>query len=446
MEISSINIESIYFPKTREYFKEVISSYIAGNYRSAVVMLYSVALCDLLFKLQEIRDLYNDKKAEEIIRSLSTGSSAFNYSEDPKWETILIEKLRNETMMLDNQTYANLAHLRDDRHLSAHPALNANYELIKPTEETTAAHITNIYVNILVKSPIFIKDVVDLLTEDLASKSDLYGSHNNVDLQEYLIKKYFCNMPDHLLQGTIKAFWKFCFKLKNDPDCEKNININRRALQTIYHYKTDLFLRTIKESPNSFTFINNDPQKLTLHSFLSNCPKAYEFLNKDVKLPIEIESESNPDMKLISWFMKPGKIEHILELMENDDFLDKPLSKLHMNHFISCYESEELKKHLYDFLICYFGASPSYDNANTRYSLYIYPYLDKFSADQFNLLIEKTNNNSQIYDRRSSITSNTEIANFALKALGINFDFTPYTHFKFEIIVPESSEQEASIS
>ena len=36
-------IDEIYFSKTKEYFEEVISSYSIGNYRSATVMLYSVA-------------------------------------------------------------------------------------------------------------------------------------------------------------------------------------------------------------------------------------------------------------------------------------------------------------------------------------------------------------------------------------------------------------------
>ena len=50
--------EDIYFAKTKEYFSEVISNYASGNYRSAVVMLYSVAICDLLFKLKELCDMY----------------------------------------------------------------------------------------------------------------------------------------------------------------------------------------------------------------------------------------------------------------------------------------------------------------------------------------------------------------------------------------------------
>ena len=49
--------DEIYFSKTREYFQEVISSYSIGNYRSATVMLYSVAVCDILFKLNELKDM-----------------------------------------------------------------------------------------------------------------------------------------------------------------------------------------------------------------------------------------------------------------------------------------------------------------------------------------------------------------------------------------------------
>lgn len=41
-------------------FKEVLSSYLNENYRSVTVMLYSIAICDILFKLQELNDMYND--------------------------------------------------------------------------------------------------------------------------------------------------------------------------------------------------------------------------------------------------------------------------------------------------------------------------------------------------------------------------------------------------
>ena len=41
--------EKIYFNKTREYFNEVMASYSIENYRSAIVMLYAVVICDLIY-------------------------------------------------------------------------------------------------------------------------------------------------------------------------------------------------------------------------------------------------------------------------------------------------------------------------------------------------------------------------------------------------------------
>lgn len=62
--------EEIYFKKTREYFKEVVSSYSNENYRSAIVMLYSISICDILFKLQELKDMYNDSMAAKILKKV----------------------------------------------------------------------------------------------------------------------------------------------------------------------------------------------------------------------------------------------------------------------------------------------------------------------------------------------------------------------------------------
>ena len=62
----------IFDARTKDYFSEVMSCYTAGSYRSAVVMLWSVAICDVLFKLQNLVDLYGDEKAKAICGTLNT--------------------------------------------------------------------------------------------------------------------------------------------------------------------------------------------------------------------------------------------------------------------------------------------------------------------------------------------------------------------------------------
>lgn len=71
MKLYLVNAENIYFPQIKEYFREIVSSYDNGNYRSAMVMLYSTIVCDLLLKLKELADVYSDQKAEKYWKILT---------------------------------------------------------------------------------------------------------------------------------------------------------------------------------------------------------------------------------------------------------------------------------------------------------------------------------------------------------------------------------------
>jgi hypothetical protein len=68
-------VEHIPSKETRTYFKEVISSYINGNYRSAIVMLYSVVVCDLIYKMIDLRDMYQDEKAKSILDDIEKNNN-----------------------------------------------------------------------------------------------------------------------------------------------------------------------------------------------------------------------------------------------------------------------------------------------------------------------------------------------------------------------------------
>lgn len=156
----------IYFKKTREYFKKVVSSYSNENYRSAIVMLYSISICDILFKLQELKDMYNDSMAAKILKKVEDLRNNKDCLSKSKWEKELVDEVYNETNLLDLESYTNLNHLYDYRNFSAHPALNENYELINPKKEITVVFIKSTLTNILIKPPIFIKNVLGMLTED----------------------------------------------------------------------------------------------------------------------------------------------------------------------------------------------------------------------------------------------------------------------------------------
>ncbi|WP_257133424.1 hypothetical protein [Bacillus wiedmannii] len=96
----------IHHHKTKEYFEEVLSSFENGNYRSSVVMLYTVVICDLVFKLRDLKEIHNDTKAEKILEDLEVEKEENPVS--PVWENQLIEKSFREAKILENDVYTHI--------------------------------------------------------------------------------------------------------------------------------------------------------------------------------------------------------------------------------------------------------------------------------------------------------------------------------------------------
>src|SRR5262249_45281622 len=84
--------ERIVDPRTRSYSKEFSSSYANENYRSAVVMLWSVVVCDLLFKMEFLSTTHGDKTAATILTEIE--ALRLKNLNSPEWERELVEKIR----------------------------------------------------------------------------------------------------------------------------------------------------------------------------------------------------------------------------------------------------------------------------------------------------------------------------------------------------------------
>ncbi len=177
----------IFDARSKEYFSEVLSCYAAGNHRSAVVMLWSVVVCDLLFKLQHLVDLYGDDKAKAILADI--GKLQEDNERSPVWEIKLVESVAEQTQLLDIAERENLLHLQRQRHLAAHPVVNANFQLHRPNRDTARALIRNALDGLLTKAPILSKQIVGDLVEDLEQASGILIDDKK--LKAYLESKYF---------------------------------------------------------------------------------------------------------------------------------------------------------------------------------------------------------------------------------------------------------------
>ncbi|UII55434.1 hypothetical protein LS684_17640 [Cytobacillus spongiae] len=134
-------VEGIYHQKTKEYFEEVLSSYEHQNYRSAVVMLYTVVICELIFKLNDLKDIHNDLKAKKILEDLEADKEDNPVS--PDWENNLIEKAFKEAKLLENDVYIHITTLKRYRNLSGHPVLNSIEILHRPNKELVQSLMIN---------------------------------------------------------------------------------------------------------------------------------------------------------------------------------------------------------------------------------------------------------------------------------------------------------------
>lgn len=427
--------ENIYFAKSKGYFKEVLSSYANGNYRSAVVMLYSIAVCDLLFKLQELHDLYGDTIAKQILDEVEKDRTSNESKSRSQWEKSLIEKIYRRTDLLDDKSYTDLMHLNDHRNFSAHPAMNKEYDLVSPSQETTIADIKNTVDNILAKPPIFAKSIVDTLTEDLEDKKDIFKQKS--DLDDYLSKKYFGRMSSSMKKKAFRSFWKLCFIMSDDERCDRNRTINRRAMECLYS-KTE-GINDYISSDAMFTSVTNDPACMGhLCGFLSEFPEVYKCLKDDIKLQIKHFIEEKPTLKLIAWFTCANKKVHLNNL--NATTYHETYPEGYVRYAREKFKLEGLADEYYDFSIKYFGMSRSFDTANERYRVAIQPILDHLKRSQFISLIAVINGNDQIYNRNACLYTDNEILRSGLDQIGKDFDFSQYPNFKYSEDVLEPKE------
>lgn len=91
--------DRIFFEKSKKYFQEVTSSYYSGNYRSAIVMLWSVVIFDLVLKLQSLKNSYNDASAISLLEEIT--KKQIQNPKSPDWELYLVEKVCENTNLID---------------------------------------------------------------------------------------------------------------------------------------------------------------------------------------------------------------------------------------------------------------------------------------------------------------------------------------------------------
>lgn len=420
MSLYLIESENIYFPQIRGYFKEIVSSYDNGNYRSAMVMLYSTIVCDLLLKLKELNEVYSDKKAEEILVEVEEKRKGAMSSE---WEWTLIKKIREKTELLPDESYIMVEHIYDYRNFSAHPALNEDYELISPSQEMTVAYVKQALHNIFSKPSVFAQNIVDRLSDEIAEKKDIYKDDYEA-FRTFLQKAYLRRMSNKMVTQVFKAFWKFTF-IKSEGDVfADNRLMNRRTLEVMLESHRDLLCNYIRDNSSHFGLAQDDACELHLCVLLAFFPQIYPLL--DATTQHQIVAFDQADIGCIKWFVCGDLEQHIMTYCCGNDLISSTI----LNILQKICTDQGQPNLFVAFLLKYYSESDSYNSTRNRFDRTISKYLDIFTATNFVKLIEIINSNNQIYGYGWQQERNDKIMEYAKKVLP-EIDLSVYEHFRY---------------
>ena len=373
--------------------REVLSSYENGNYRSAVVMLYSVCLCDLFFKLIELRDVYSDQFSKDLLRKIDEKIALDKAS--PAWEAELVDSLYKNSPILDSQSYATICHLRDYRNLSAHPVMDDYSELFMPSKEIVEAYIKSAFETVLAKPALLVSNVVEVISEDLDEKRG-YLLDDKEGFEKYVCSKYLIRMPAAMLCRVFKSFWKFTFVLQNEK-CDRNRLLNVHFLLAIYRFNKDVVETGIAAEVDKYEVAERE-DIITMAFWLCGYePAIFPKLPAVTRALLSKYATHNPFYRLISWFMSENKEAHINTLISSR-FHDYPSEETRMKYVFNRFKETNDQQHLYRFFISILRYASSYKGAESKIDTYIIPFINDMSPENLERVIAAFNENSQVYN------------------------------------------------
>lgn len=397
------NLENINSDITKKYMKEVISSYENKNYRSAIVMLYTVFLTDLCEKLKELKDLYADDKAEEILTSINSLKK-----DNPTRENQLISKIEcSKPELLADEARATFEYLKNWRNLCAHPSLDIETidPLAEPSLEVVAALIKSSIDTLFSKSAYLGKKIFGNFLQDLATKKDSLVSD---DALEVFLKQRYLSKFDKKTKGyIIKELFKIIFITSNEEACSHRDFNYKVLLIMIKKDKSSLRDEIIESAHFNNIAIERRPQLGLFMNFLSRFPHLYLKVSKHIKDKIMEDSKIDVDSTLYitNYYIYESDLKTHLEQSAKDDEICRELNKFKRENvqFLKDLAIEEnCLNDLWELGISIYSNSESFDVAIMNFNIWIEQRLVDFDYVLLELLASKTIDKSQCNERNAA--------------------------------------------
>ena len=421
--------ERIVDARTKRYFGEVYGCYTTGHYRSSVVMLWSVVVTDLLFKLEQLQNGYADTTAGAILTEI--GDIRKNNPKSPEWETELVNKVASRTDLLDSGELSFLQSLQAHRHLSAHPVLTSTDALFSPNKETTRAHIRNVLDGVLTKPPIMSRRVFDTFIEDVEQVANLGLGPS--EMIKYLDAKYFRHFSSATFAHIFKSLWRVTFK-STDARCEANRNINAQTLAVVFAKQRGELILLISAERDWFSDVSFEDSPLrVMTAFFRSHPNVFPLLTDAVKTPIQNFASSSLDNYASCWFISTNVDTHMDEILRQIDKQEILSTGVFAQLLSSLYTSDAIEKVFLAGIRLYFQ-SGNFDTADTRFQEFIKPCIQDYSKKHFEAFLSgcDTCYNGQAVNRSRATRDHRELKN-ALNERFPEVDLEQYPAFKTSV-------------
>ena len=393
MIIGTFDTNLIPSTSIRDYFEEIMANYVDGHNRSAIVLLYSAVVTDIMQKLIDLRDGFNDASATSILEMIQ--SKKMSNPKDPSWENDVVDEVL-EKNIVDSVTVMKIKQLQQQRHLSAHPALNEDYELFNPSRETVYDYISFMYENLLTRPAPFLGNVIDKMTEDLSNYACCLET-NPQSIEKRILEKYFNRCREKDFNRIYKAYWKFVFKKSDDVRLVQDKPLNFFVLSCLTKFGKNLVSNILQEGKVFDITSIEDDFLLYLTIFFEQYDDLYVFIPEAWKTIVKNFAWSNPNCRLKAWYVTSLK-QHLDTLLE-EGFIpyEVDIEEESYHKFYDKCRLWGLENDALSLFIRMIGKAGSFVAVDHVFDRAIRPFLSLMTEDNINTLLNEMNGNDQVY-------------------------------------------------
>lgn len=380
--------DRIQIPETREYMDEVLSNFYTGSYRSAIILLYITVLRDIYCKLESLRDLYNDRQAEEILDKID--KKLVTSPKNSEWEVNLVDQSNQREKLVSDIAREHIESLRKERNICAHPVKGLGDSLYRPSRDVVKAFIVMMLDEVLARPPFLTDRFADRLSDHI--EDNRLNDLSVEDSTALIMRKYLDHITDPTGQYLIfKYLWKLAFFL-DDERSTLNCKYTSAVLCKMYSQSIEPMVDNEISYFSDKLKLNNTNRLMLLVHFFNQHRGMFDKFPDEMKntLTRKVQSYTEIDRKAFFYETIDEKIESLLQCYGGDG-TDAP-------YILGMISEEKGRSEAIDFAIDLFSQASSYSISGKYFASFIRPMIQSMDITQLNKLLEVMDNNNQIYN------------------------------------------------